>query len=69
MHLDCLRSHRTLVAGEEIRFIAGESIHSENSYKYRPEEFRKLAGEAGLEPVHCWLDDKEWFSVHYFRCR
>jgi uncharacterized SAM-dependent methyltransferase len=34
-------------AGQEIDFAAGETIHTENSYKYRPEAFEAIAGRAG----------------------
>ena len=65
MHLVSLRDQRVRVAGHAIRIRAGESIHTENSCKYSVDEFRRLAGSAGFEPVDCWFDPERLFSVHY----
>ena len=40
MHLVSLREQVVRVAGEAIHFARGETIHTENSYKYAPERFR-----------------------------
>jgi uncharacterized SAM-dependent methyltransferase len=45
-------------------FAAGESIHTENSYKYTVEEFQTLAREAGYQPVAVFTDSEAKFSVH-----
>jgi dimethylhistidine N-methyltransferase len=66
MHLRCRESHTALVAGEEIAFTAGELIHTENSYKYHPQEFAELAGRAGFTLRRLWQDARAWFSVMYF---
>ncbi|WP_448509974.1 L-histidine N(alpha)-methyltransferase [Immundisolibacter sp.] len=67
MHLDSLRAQTVRVAGQAFEFAAGESIHTENSYKYRPDEFRHLATQAGFEPLHMWADAGELFGVLYLR--
>ncbi len=67
MHLDSLRTQTVQVAGQAFEFAAGESIHTENSYKYRPDEFRHLATQAGFEPLHTWADAGELFGVLYLR--
>lgn len=64
MHLDCRHDSRIRIGGHEIVLRAGQSIHTENSWKYTPEEFRRLAGQAGFEPVGLWTDARGWFSVH-----
>jgi len=69
MHLDSLRAQTARVAGQAFAFTAGESIHTENSYKYRPDEFRHLATQAGFEPLHTWTDAGELFGVLYLRRR
>ena len=43
MHLVSLRDQVVRVAGQAIRFARGETIHTENSYKYAPERFAALA--------------------------
>jgi dimethylhistidine N-methyltransferase len=65
MHLVSRRDHTVTVAGEAIHFGEGESIHTENSYKYSIEEFRQLAGESGFRPQEVWTDAGSLFSVHY----
>lgn len=65
MHLVSTRDQRIHVAGREFRVAEGETIHTENSYKYAPDEFAALASGAGFEPAHCWIDPERLFSIHY----
>ena len=65
MHLVSTRDQAVTVAGRRFRFSAGETIHTENSYKYSVDEFQALARQAGFEPVHCWIDNEGLFSIHY----
>ena len=44
----------------------GESIHTENSYKYTVAEFAALAAAAGFRQQAVWTDPAELFSVQYF---
>jgi len=67
MHLVSQRSQAVLVAGEAIPFESGESIHTENSYKYRPSQFESMAREAGFTSVRCWTDPLEHFAVFLLR--
>ena len=46
-------------------FRAGETIHTENSYKYSIEQFQGLCREANYEPVQAWTDPAGMFSLHY----
>jgi L-histidine Nalpha-methyltransferase len=64
MHLVSRRAQTVHVAGRTIRFAAGESIHTENSYKHTAEAFRSLAFEAGWRPVQLWTDPDALFSMH-----
>lgn len=65
MHL-VSRQQQTVRLGEErFGFAAGESLHTENSHKYRLDDFRTLAREAGFEPRRIWCDPRGWFSVHW----
>jgi len=47
----------------EVDFSAGETIHTENSYKYRPEQAETMLAAAGFRPVETWTDARQWFSV------
>jgi dimethylhistidine N-methyltransferase len=64
MHLASLKRQRIKVCGECIEFRAGETIHTENSYKYSIESFRALARGAGWTPTAVWTDADSYFSVH-----
>jgi dimethylhistidine N-methyltransferase len=50
-------------------FAPGESIHTENSYKYTKDSFLALLSEAGFENVRCWTDADEWFMVCHAHAR
>lgn len=65
MHLVAERGCRFELEGQRFEFAAGESIHSESSYKYAIEDFQALARCAGFRPLHAWTDARRWFSVHY----
>jgi dimethylhistidine N-methyltransferase len=47
----------------EVQFADGETIHSENSYKYRPGEVMTLLAAAGFEVSQSWSDARNWFEV------
>jgi len=64
MHLASLKRQRIKVCGECIEFRAGETIHTENSYKYSIDSFRALARGAGWAPTAVWTDADNYFSVH-----
>jgi dimethylhistidine N-methyltransferase len=65
MHLQSLRQQQAVIDGNVFSFSAGETIHTENSYKYSPDEFSRLAVQAGFDAIHCWIDPQRLFSVHY----
>ncbi len=48
---------------ESFRFAAGESIHTENSYKYTLDQIKVYAQQGGLEMKRVFMDDKKWFAV------
>ncbi len=65
MHLVSLKDQVARVAGRDFRFRDGETIHTENSYKYSVPEFQDLARRAGFVPVQVWTDENDLFSIHY----
>jgi len=67
MHLISRRSQTVVVDGQEFSFDEGETIHTENSYKYSVEEFQNLARRAGYRPQRVWVDPEALFSVHFLR--
>ncbi len=66
-HLVALSAAEYRLGGQPIRFEAGESIHTDSSHKYDPDSFRAVVGEAGWEPVRCWVDADGLFSLHLLR--
>jgi len=65
MHLVSRRRQTVKINGATIAFRAGETIHTENSYKYTPTSFAALAERAGWSPIEVWSDGQ--FSVHAVR--
>ena len=65
MHLVSLVDQEVRVAGDQIRFVRGESIWTEASYKYNPDDFAELAAAAGWRAEQVWMDDRGLFSVQY----
>ena len=53
------------VNGSSIAFSKGETLHTENSYKYSLESFAALTSAAGLTLKKSWVDEENLFSVHY----
>jgi dimethylhistidine N-methyltransferase len=64
MHLESLKAQTVTVAGRAFDFAEGETIHTENSYKYTVDSFRALAESAGWRPVATWTDENALFSIH-----
>jgi len=64
MHLISRKAQTVRVLGRSFSFRAGETIHTENSYKYSLERFAALARGSGWTPRACWTDGAGMFSVH-----
>ncbi len=64
MHLVSRRRQDVTVAGRPIAFDAGETIHTENSYKYSLPAFDAVLSEAGWRKQQSWTDDRGLFSLH-----
>ncbi len=67
MHLVSRRAQTVTIGQSHFSFAAGESIHTENSYKYTREEFMGLAARADFQPEAIWVDAQQLFSVHLYR--
>jgi dimethylhistidine N-methyltransferase len=65
MHLVSCKDQVVTVGDHIFTFQTGESVHTENSYKYSIEEFQQLARAAGFQPQQVWCDEQGLFSVHY----
>lgn len=67
MHLVSAKEQTVAVAGRSFSFAAGESIHTENSYKYSLDSFAALARHSGWAAHAAWTDPDRLFSVHVLR--
>ncbi|MHB8494606.1 MAG: L-histidine N(alpha)-methyltransferase [Casimicrobiaceae bacterium] len=63
MHLEALRDTTVRWSGGDRRFAAKERIHTENSYKWRIEDFAALLEAAGFRAPRHWCDARGWFAV------
>jgi dimethylhistidine N-methyltransferase len=66
MYLVSARSQRVTIGRLrlEVAFAAGETVHTENSYKYSLAEIDALAQASGLHTERCWQDAEGRFSLH-----
>ena len=63
MHLEALRDVTIGWAGGARRFAAGERMHTENSCKWRIDDFAALLEQAGFSRLRHWTDERQWFAV------
>jgi len=69
MHLVSQRRQTVRVLDRAFAFAPGETIHTENSYKYTLAGFAALASEAGWRAEAAWTDEARLFSVHALRAK
>lgn len=65
MHLQARSDLTVHWPGAERRFVKGERIHTENSYKYTIPTFLHLLEQAGFGRTRYWSDPSNWFAVIY----
>jgi L-histidine N-alpha-methyltransferase len=65
MHLESRIAQQVRLAALnlEVDFAPGETIHTENSYKYAPGAPQAMLAEAGFSPVGSWTDAQGRFAV------
>lgn len=64
MHLVSAEPQKVKIAGRSFTFEPGETIHTENSYKYTIDRFQALAVAAGWSAGRVWTDPLALFSIH-----
>jgi uncharacterized SAM-dependent methyltransferase len=64
MHLESLRDQAVTIAGRSFPFRVGETIHTENSHKYRPEMFEAIAERAGWRVMRRWTSEDPAFAIY-----
>jgi dimethylhistidine N-methyltransferase len=63
MHLEAAAETLVRWGDGQRLFARGERIHTENSYKYRVEDFVQLLERAGFHRTQVWTDVRNWFAV------
>ena len=67
MHLKSTMEQTVSINKELFEFLEGETIHTENCYKFTKESFTAMSSKAGLSPVKTWTDDQNLFAVMLLR--
>jgi dimethylhistidine N-methyltransferase len=67
VYLASRRRQKVHVAGKTFDFRAGETIHTENSYKFTIKSFGALVRGAGWEPRAVYTDAQQYFSVNVLK--
>jgi uncharacterized SAM-dependent methyltransferase len=65
MHLMSRCRQQVVVDGQLFEFEEGDTLHTENSYKYTIAGLRALALRAGFRPGPVWTDPQRMFAVHW----
>jgi dimethylhistidine N-methyltransferase len=67
MHLVSLKDQEVHIAGRVFAFAAGETLHTENSYKFTLEGFGELAAKAGWRLERKWVSATPAFAIVLLR--
>jgi uncharacterized SAM-dependent methyltransferase len=67
MRLVSRHAQTVSITGRRIRVAAGETVHTENSHKYRPDGFAALCARGGWRAERHWTDRDRLFSVWLLR--
>ncbi len=69
MHLVSQFEQVVSIDGHNIYIAEGESIHTENAYKYNRQDFMHLASKAGWQVEDAWLAEHNQFSLYLLSAR
>lgn len=64
MYLESLGDQTVRISDHNIFVAGGERIHTENSYKYSPDEVQNMAREAGWRLKAQWHDPEQLFGLY-----
>ncbi len=67
MHLMSRIRQTVRLMGQAFNFEEGETLHTENSYKFTISGLRSLATQAGFTPGPVWTDADQRFSLHWLQ--
>jgi uncharacterized SAM-dependent methyltransferase len=63
MHLEAMEDFAFTVSGSAVQMCKGETIHTENSHKYTPDQARLLLQAGGWTPLRLWSDAADDFML------
>ena len=65
MHLESTQEQVVSIEDAElsVHFVRGETIHTENSYKFTDQGIGTLLAETGFEITGAWKDSRSWYTV------
>jgi len=65
MHLECMRDQYVQIASAELElhFRNGETIHTENSYRFTDNTVDALLSHSGFKIESTWKDARNWYAV------
>jgi uncharacterized SAM-dependent methyltransferase len=65
MHLESMRDQKVQIttAELEIHFEGGETIHTENSYKFTDSTLSALLSDSGFAIESAWKDRRGWYAL------
>tara|TARA_B100000242_G_C43018858_1_gene474017 strand:+ start:93 stop:1070 length:978 start_codon:yes stop_codon:yes gene_type:complete len=69
MHLVSKKKQTINICEKKINFRVGETIHTENSYKYSIESFTKLVESSGYEIIKVLKDKKSFFAIFFLKVK
>lgn len=71
MHLESLIGQHVVVPALdiEVKLARGETIHTENSYKFTDERVVEMLDRAGYGMLRRWSDAQGWFGVYLAQVR
>ena len=67
MHLVSHTEQTVTLGRDVIPFRKGETIHTENSYKYDQTQFKALSARAGYKTITAWTDPSAYFGIFFLQ--
>jgi uncharacterized SAM-dependent methyltransferase len=68
MHLVSSAAQTVTIGDDSFSFASGETIHTENSYKYDDASLARIANTAGFSIARTWTDSRTWFADALMMC-
>ena len=67
MHILSKIKQTVRILNKNFKFRKGETIHTENSYKYSIDDFNKILQETGFKRISVLTDCNDYFGIFVYR--